>query len=121
MYQKRKGLRLCLEPGPLLPEPLTAPNAQLALRQAGSSGRVEVTSHFKMRASQRRFTTVDALNVLRAGRLEGTPEYCPEFENWKYTVSGKHDRGCLYIVAALDLGKDRDHSPLAVLVTGYIR
>jgi hypothetical protein len=61
--------------------------------------------------------------VLRSGAILGSPEFCPEFCNWRFLVSGEHDRGTLYVVAAVSAGDKRQicvpHS--VVLITGYIR
>jgi hypothetical protein len=88
--------------------------------QAGLIVTVDVTDHFKMRAAQRRFTSVEALNVLRHGRIRDQAEYQPFFGNWKYVLCGKHDRGTLHIVAALAFRGAMIYQPV-VLITGYIR
>ena len=103
------------------PQPLTLQNAQLAIYQAGSSGRITITSHLKMRGSQRRFTTVEALNVVRTGKLEDRPEYCCNYGNWKYRMYGKHDYGYLWIVVALGFDDEDCKRSRIILVTGYVR
>lgn len=92
------------------------------LRKAGTGGCVDVTSHFKMRAAQRGFTTPEALTVLKHGKVLSPPEFCGEFCNWKFSVEGDHDNGSLVIVAAVSAG-DAGHtwSRSVMLVTGFIR
>ena len=92
------------------------------LRKAGSGGCVEGTSHFRMRAAQRGFTTPDALNVLKRGSIVSGPEFCAEFCNWKFSVEFEHDNGELTIVAAVcasDVG--RIWSDHVMLITGFVR
>jgi hypothetical protein len=101
-----------------------APKLEWILRAAGAYGILEVTQHFKLRSSQRGFTTVEALNVLRRGSISGVPEFCAEFSNWKFVVRGEHDAGTtLYVVAGVSGGDKRQtwvpHS--VALITGYIR
>lgn len=52
------------------------------LRNAGVLGVLELSSHFKMRTAQRKFTTVEALQILRRGEISGVPEFIPDFCNW---------------------------------------
>ena len=92
------------------------------LRSAGCGGSVEVTSHFKMRAAQRGFSTPDALNALRNGKIVTGPEFCAEFCNWKFSVSMEHDDGDLVIVATVCAGeKGQICSKNVMLVTGFIK
>lgn len=92
------------------------------LRKAGSGGPVESTSHFKMRAAQRKFTTPEVLGVLKRGVVVGKPEFCPDFCNWKFSVEGEHDNGILVIVASVSAGdKGQVWSGSVLLITGYVR
>jgi hypothetical protein len=92
------------------------------LRNAGSGGCVELASHFKMRAAQRGFTTPQALGVLKRGVIVGSPEFCPDFCNWKFTVEGEHDNGILCVVASVSAGdQGQVWSGSVMLVTGYVR
>jgi hypothetical protein len=81
-----------------------------------------MTSHFKMRASQRGFTSPEALQVLRHGKVQGSPEFCAEFCNWKFMMAGKHDYGRLFVVAGVSAGDQRQiWSSGVVLITGFLR
>jgi hypothetical protein len=75
------------------------------LRSAGRGGCVEVTSHFKMRAAQRGFSTPEAMNAIRRGRIVSGPEFCAEFCNWKFSVDLEHDDGDLVIIATVCAGE----------------
>ena len=92
------------------------------LRNAGCGGDVEVTSHFKMRGAQRGFSTPEALNVLKRGRIASGPEFCAEFCNWKFSVELEHDDGDLVIVAGVCAGdKGQIWSGNVMMITGFIR
>jgi hypothetical protein len=92
------------------------------LRRAGSGGCVDSTSHFRMRAAQRGFTTPEALGVLKRGSIIGRPEFCPDFCNWKFCVEGEHDNGTLVVVACVFAGdQGQVWSGSVMLVTGYVR
>jgi hypothetical protein len=106
-------------------QPLAPSNLQQleeVLRKAGHGGCVDVTSHFKMRAAQRGFTTPETLRILKYGAIIGEPEFCAEFCNWKFSVEGEHDSGRLVIVAAVSAGdRGQSWSRNVMLITGYVR
>src|SRR5579863_8469072 len=97
------------KPGSPLSKGIVKPRAQgdikkqilAVLAEVKIGGCVTVTSHFKMRAAQRGFTTPEALTVLKRGRIIRSPEFCAEFCNWKFSVEGDHDDGNLIVIAAI--------------------
>src|ERR1035437_1231897 len=115
------GKPICrTQPRPIPPTDRDA--LERTIRAAGCGGCVDMTSHFKMRAAQRGFTTPDVMNVLRRGEIIGEPEYCPEFCNWKLSVRGEHDDGCLILAVAVSAGDQcQTWSQSVMLITGYIR
>lgn len=107
----------------LVPGIHTRPQLEWILRSVAARGILEITQHFRIRSAERGFSTVEAQNVLRHGMISGAPEFCPDFCNWRFLVSGEHDNGTLYIVAGVSGGDRRQvcvpHS--VALITGYIR
>ena len=84
-------------------------------------GRVRYAEHFRRRCHERRITTVDVGNVLRAGRISGQAEFCPEFGNWKYRIRAVAEEDTLEVVVALDPEEDYELAPLIVLITVYFK
>ena len=92
------------------------------LRNAGRGGCVDVTSHFKMRAAQRGFSTPEALSVLRHGTVISGPDFCAEFCNWKFSVELEQDDEDLVIVAGVCAGDAAQvWSKNVMLITGFFR
>jgi hypothetical protein len=104
--------------------PESAPTPESALeiiRTAFFKGRIEVSVHFKKQCQERSFDMMDAQNTIVTGKLRGSPEYCPEFANWKYRILAEIEDRKLEVVVALDPAEDYEKSPLIVLLTGYWR
>lgn len=98
--------------------PLSSDNALAIIKRGWTSGRIQLTQHFKEQCVARKFDLVDAENAVRVGKLRGEPEFCPEFDNWKYRIIGKVEDRRLEVVIALDPTEDYE-SPLLVPITGY--
>ena len=66
-------------------EPLDSINAKRRIGHIIDNGTVQWANHALQRLSERRLTTVDRVNVLRAGVVDW-----PEFQNgtWRYSVRG---------------------------------
>jgi hypothetical protein len=106
--------------------PVSPSNGLNIVRAAFLAGRKHVSQHFKARSMERKFDTLDAQNVITTGNLCCLPEYCPDFETWKFRIIAdledeKLDMRKLEIVVALDPAEDYEKSPLIILVTGYWR
>ncbi len=99
--------------------PLSVANAEQVLRKAWIAGRSLLGEHFRKRSQERSFSTLDVDRVLRLGKIQGKPEYCPIFCNWKYRVRGQSGEQVLEVVVGLDPNEDFDQCPLIVLITGY--
>lgn len=99
--------------------PMSSLNAQGVALCALEHGTERISQHFKERAMERGFSTIDAENVIRDGRPKGGPEYCPDFGNYKYHFIGKVDDQTLEVVVALDPSRDFEKSPAVILLTGY--
>lgn len=103
------------------PKMLSAENLHLIIVRAWLIGRYHLTDHFRTRGRQRGFDVLDAENAICSGNLRGSPEYCPDFSNWKCRILGLADSKRLEIVVALDEYEDYDESPLIIPITGYWR
>jgi hypothetical protein len=109
--------------------PVTPANGLLLIKTAFLAGRKQISEHFKRRARERDFDTMDVHNVIKTGKLRGRPDFCPEFGpfgNWKYRIVAeledmKLEIKQLEIVVALDPAEDYEKSPVIILVTGYWR
>lgn len=99
--------------------PLSVDNARLTIQRAWSFGHVLITGHFRKRGSERSYTMVDVGHVVRAGTMCGGPTYCPDFRNWKYSVSGQVGDETLEVLFALDPAEDMFDCPLVILITAY--
>ena len=102
-------------------QPLSPDAARRVALEALSSGRVRLTSHFRMRAASRRFDLLDVENVLSQGSPRGLGEMCPYRKNVKYLFSGICDDRVLNIVFALDATQSYEETPLVILITGCWR
>lgn len=101
--------------------PLSPQNAINVIRAAWANGRFHLGAHFKKRSAERDIDMLDVENLIRNGAIRGVPEYCPEYKNWKYQVTGFVDERRLEVVIALDPTEDYTDTPLAILVTAYLR
>ena len=107
--------------------PVTPANGLQIIKKAVLAGRKHISSHFRQRGRERGFDSMAAHTVIREGKLNGTPTYCPEFANWKYRIAAeiederdeKLEMRQLEIVVALDPLEDYEKSPLIILLTGY--
>ena len=99
---------------------LSPENASALCIRGWDAGSIHITAHFKQRALERSFTTIDTENVIRYGKMRGDGEYCPEFTNWKYRFYRKVEDKELEVVVSLDPTKDYAR-PLVILLTGYWR
>jgi len=99
--------------------PLSVNNAGIVIERAWSVGRVQYAGHFRQRIKDRGFTTADIGHVLRSGNVFGSPEYCPDFDNWKYRMRAEVADEVLEVVVALDPYEDFDATPLVILITAY--
>lgn len=68
----------------MLNEPLGEAEAKRLIRTILNTGRVAWTEHVTKQMDARNLTTVDCVNVMRAGSVE-PPEY--ELGTWRYHVS----------------------------------
>ena len=98
--------------------PVSVENAHALLIRALEDGSAHITEHFKLRTTERNFTTVDAERIIRTGKIVGEPEYCPQFENWCFAVRGKCESRTLEIRVGLDFNMDLE-SPVMALITGF--
>jgi hypothetical protein len=106
--------------------PISPANGLQIIKTGFLVGRNHISAHFRRRGRERKFDSMDAHTVIRAGQLRGQPTYCPEFGNWKYRIVADIENEeleikQLEIVVALDPGEDYEKSPLIILVTGYWR
>jgi hypothetical protein len=100
--------------------PLSSASAETVVLRALEDGRIHVTAHFRQRGREKGFDIIDAENVIRDGSIRGEPEYCREFDNWKYRFFGTVEESTLEIVVSLDPTEDYA-TPLVILLTGYWR
>lgn len=101
--------------------PLSPQNAMGVIRTAWANGRFHLGTHFRKRSAERDIDMLDVENLIRNGAIRGVPEYCPDYKNWKYQVTGFIDERHLEVVIALDPTEDYTNTPLAILVTAYLR
>ena len=88
--------------------------------RALEKGRVHLTEHLKQRAAERSFTAVDAERIIRTGSIVGEPEYCPEFNNWRFGLRGKCEGRTLEVRVAVDFNLDLEFPVMLVTVlTGF--
>ena len=99
--------------------PLSSEGARrVALEAWTNQGRVRPTEHFRKRATERGFTTLDVEQVIRHGKPKSGPDLCAEFDNYKYCFRGRIDGVTLEVTFALDATQDYESNPLAILITG---
>lgn len=79
---------------------------------------MRLSPHFKQRAAKRRFSILDAEEVIRYGKPVGSAVYCPKYQNYKYRFSGSVDGLRLRIVFAIDATQDYAAAPLLIFITG---
>lgn len=99
---------------------LSSESAEAVILRAWEDGRIHVTTHFRQRGRERGFNIIDAENVIRNGSIRGEPEYCGDFDNWKYKFLAALEDSTLEIVVSLDPTEDYA-APLVILLTGYWR
>lgn len=116
----REGRIQSREPSTSEEFPLCSTNVHRLLVRAYELGNVDTTDHFRLRASERHFTTVDVENVVRTGQLIGKPHFSPAYRNWCVRIVGKIEGRTLEVRLALDPGVDFE-SPLLTLITGIRR
>jgi hypothetical protein len=97
--------------------PLTLGNAQIILVRALEMGSVHITDHFKQRAKERRFTTIDAERIIKTGKIVCEPEYSLKHDNWFFRIRGRCEKRTLEMRIALDCRQDYE-TPLVILITG---
>jgi hypothetical protein len=100
--------------------PVSLENARKLLVRALEEGRTHPTDHFKKRARERDFTTVDAEHVIRSGQLMDEPDPCPGHDTWTFKLLGKCETRLLEIRVALSFKEDLD-SPRMFLITGICK
>lgn len=100
--------------------PLTLDNARVLLLRAVMVGNTIITKHFKLRAEERGFTTVDVERVLRSGRFCADPQYSEDFKDWVFRITGKCDTRNLDIRVGLDWSEDLE-LPTVIYITGICK
>lgn len=97
--------------------PMSLGNARIMLIRALDLGRIHVTEHFKQRARERSFTTVDAERIIRHGTVDGEPIECPKFKNWRFKLTGISCGQVLEIYVGLSMELDLEF-PVLAFITG---
>jgi hypothetical protein len=100
--------------------PLTLDNAHVLLLKAVMVGNVLITKHFKVRQEERGFDTIDVERAIRDGNFLGSPEYCKEFTNWVFRISGKSETRNFEARVALDWQEDLE-LPTVIYITGICK
>lgn len=106
--------------GPREEFPLTLENARGLLLRGVMVGNVVITKHFKERQVERQFTTIDVERVIRDGIFACPPEYCKDFKNWVFRISGKCETRNFQARVALDWSEDLE-VPTVVYITGICK
>jgi hypothetical protein len=100
--------------------PLTLDNAHALLLKAVMVGNVVITKHFKDRQNERGFDTIDVERAIRGGNFLGSPEYCEDFTNWVFRISGKCETRNFEARVALDWQEDLE-LPTVIYITGICK
>lgn len=64
---------------------------------------------------------IDVENLVRDGKVGDRPEYSQDYKNWKYRLTGVVDERSIEVLIALDSSEDYEKSPLAILLTAYVK
>jgi hypothetical protein len=99
-------------------QPLSPDAARRVALEALATGRIRLTSHFRLRAGARKFDLLDVESVISRGQPIGIGVMCPEKKNIKYVFSGLCGDKILTVVFALDPTQSYEETPLAILITG---
>jgi hypothetical protein len=97
--------------------PVSIDNARILIARALEVGRIQITEHFRQRARERKFTSMDAERVLKTGNIVGSPRYCPVYENWCFSVIGISGSRTLEVRVGIDFNLDLEF-PVMALITG---
>lgn len=100
--------------------PVSLDNARLLLVQCLEQGRIHITEHFKLRRSERNFTTLDVENAIKTSQMIAEPVYCAKFDNWVFRINGHCENRLLEVRVALDLNEDLEF-PLLIFITGVCK
>ena len=100
--------------------PLTAESARVvALSAWRGPGRLHQPQHFRKRAQERNFTTLDVEWAIKYGKVVSGPTSCGEpHNNYKYYFRAEIDGIAFKVSFALDATQDYAAGPLVVLITG---
>jgi hypothetical protein len=71
------------------------------------TGEVVETLHFKQRMAQRRFGSLDLVNLAYEGRILASPQWDAQHREWKWRVEGPAVDGRPIAVAFTVLGERR--------------
>ena len=113
--------------GPVDQEANTKPQAPLspetarvvALSAWRGPGRIHQVPHFRERAKERNFTTLDVEFAIKYGKVVSGPTFCCEpHNNYKYYFMAEIDGIGFKVSFALDAAQDYAASPLVILITG---
>lgn len=91
------------------------------LRRAADTGRVTWSPRFKRRCAMHGFDTVDAVNVVREGRIIGFPEFDHPRNAWRIDIADSLDGHTLVVMVALGCGEDFSDLPRVEILTAYYR
>jgi hypothetical protein len=91
------------------------------LRRAADQGRVTWSKRFQARCRMHGMSTVDAVNVIREGRIVNFPMFDQSRNSWRVNIGDAVDGHFLVVDVALSCEEDFCESPRVEIVTAFYR
>ena len=91
------------------------------LRRAADLGNVTWSKRFQARCKLHHFSTVDAVNIIREGRIVCLPVFEQARNAWRINIADAVDGYTLVVDVALSCEEDFCKSPRVEIVTAFYR
>jgi hypothetical protein len=91
------------------------------IRRAADLGCVTWSRRFQARCRLHHFSTIDAVNIIREGRIVNVPHFDLTRNAWRINLADTVDGFTLVVDVALDCEQDFCVSPRVEIVTAFFR
>jgi hypothetical protein len=91
------------------------------LRRAADLGNVTWSRRFQAKCKMHQFNTVDAVNIIREGRIVNLPVFDQARNAWRINIADAVDGYTLVVDVALSCEEDFCKSPRVEIVTAFYR
>ncbi len=91
------------------------------LRRAADLGNVTWSKRFQAKCRLHQFSTVDAVNIIREGRIVNLPMFEQARNAWRINLADAVDGYTLVVDVALSCEEDFSRSPRVEIVTAFYR